>query len=151
MAAGLFSEASGVAHILEGQLFLLKPLVAVHGTQRLLTGCYQVLVLSLTYKHTSPPLAAVLRTAHLVVWCMLAAQDLFGVTCSSKCASLGLSSSCSCGLQVDILEMNPISKSRCCATRLAASQAMLQYRSGQPWQHMLDHTSIMRCQSRSRT
>lgn len=36
VAAGLFSEAGGVAHILERQLPLLKPLVPVHGAQRLL-------------------------------------------------------------------------------------------------------------------
>ena len=47
VAASLLSEAGGVAHILEGQVLLLKPLVAVHGTQRLLTGGNQVLVLSL--------------------------------------------------------------------------------------------------------
>lgn len=84
MAASLLSEARGVAHILEGQLLLLKPLVAVHGTQRLLTGCYQVLVLSLTYKLTSPHLAGCFSTAHLLVWCMLAAQDLLCVTCRTK-------------------------------------------------------------------
>ncbi len=48
MAASFFPEAGGVAHILEGQLLLLKPFVAVHGAQRLLTGGNQVLVLTLT-------------------------------------------------------------------------------------------------------
>jgi len=48
MAASFFSEAGGVAHILEGQLLLLKPFVAVHGAQGLLTGGNQVLVLTLT-------------------------------------------------------------------------------------------------------
>jgi hypothetical protein len=47
MAAGLFPEAGGVAHILQRQLPLLKPLVPVHRAQRLLRGCYQVLVLPL--------------------------------------------------------------------------------------------------------
>ena len=49
VAAGLFSEASGVAHVLEGQLLLLKPFMPVHGTQRLLTCGNQVLVVPLTY------------------------------------------------------------------------------------------------------
>lgn len=49
VAAGFFSEASGVAHILEGQLLFLKPLMSVHGTQRLLTSGNQVLVVPLTY------------------------------------------------------------------------------------------------------
>ena len=52
MAAGLLSEASGVAHILEGQLLLLKPLMAVHGTQWLLTCGNQILVVPLTYMLT---------------------------------------------------------------------------------------------------
>lgn len=52
MAASLLSETGGVAHILEGQLLFLKPLVAVHGTERLLAGCNQVLVLALTYSHS---------------------------------------------------------------------------------------------------
>ena len=46
MAASFFPEAGGVAHILEGQLLLLKPFVAVHGAQRLFTGGNQVLVLT---------------------------------------------------------------------------------------------------------
>ena len=50
MAASLLAEACGVADILEGQLLLLKPLMAVHGTQRLLTGSNQVLVLPLACK-----------------------------------------------------------------------------------------------------
>lgn len=53
MAACLFSETGGVADILERQLLLLKPLMAVHGTKRLLAGCNQVLVLSLTCGCTS--------------------------------------------------------------------------------------------------
>ena len=49
MAASLFPEACGVADILEGQILLLKPLMPVHGTQRLLTGCNQVLVIALAW------------------------------------------------------------------------------------------------------
>lgn len=49
VAAGFLSEASGIAHVLEGQLLLLKPLMSVHGTQRLLTSGNQVLVIPLTY------------------------------------------------------------------------------------------------------
>lgn len=49
MAASLFPEACGVADILEGQILLLKPLVAVHGTQGLLTSGNQVLVIALAW------------------------------------------------------------------------------------------------------
>lgn len=77
MAASLFSEASGVAHILEGQLLLLKPLVAVHGTQWLLTCGNQVLVVSLTYMHSS-------------LSCLLKHHTLLAFACSTRCPSWGL-------------------------------------------------------------
>lgn len=48
MAAGLFSEAGGVAGKFEGQLRGLKPLMAVHCAQRLLRCCYEVLVFTLS-------------------------------------------------------------------------------------------------------
>ena len=46
MLPSLLPEAGGVAHILERQLALLKPLASVHGTQRLLAGGNEVLVLA---------------------------------------------------------------------------------------------------------
>lgn len=48
MTTCLLPEAGGVAHILQGQIPLIEPLVAVHGAQRLLTGGNQVLVITLT-------------------------------------------------------------------------------------------------------
>lgn len=48
MTANLLSEACAVADHLDWQLLLLKPSLAVHGTQGLFTGGNQVLVLSLT-------------------------------------------------------------------------------------------------------
>lgn len=49
MAADLLPEARAVAHHLLGQVSLLKPVLAVHGTQRLLTSGNQVLVITLTW------------------------------------------------------------------------------------------------------
>lgn len=46
MLPSLLPEAGGVAHILERQLTLLKPLASVHGAQRLLAGGDEVLVLT---------------------------------------------------------------------------------------------------------
>lgn len=150
MAASLLSEARGVAHILEGQLLLLKPLVAVHGTQRLLTGCYQVLVLSLTYKLTS--LSWLLQ--HSTSACLVYACSTRPALCNLQ-DKVSVPRSSSCSVQVDIQEVGPISRSNavthCHATKLAASQAMLEYRSGQPWQHrcLLKGTTTLCCQSRS--
>ena len=76
MAASLLSEASGVAHILEGQLLLLKPLMPVHGTQRLLTCGNQVLVVSLTYMLSS-------------LSCFVQHHTLLAIACNAKGASCG--------------------------------------------------------------
>lgn len=47
MRAGLFPEAGGVAGILQRQLILFVPPLAVHRTNGLLRGGYQVFIISL--------------------------------------------------------------------------------------------------------
>lgn len=47
MAASLLAEAGAVAHVLDGQVALLKPALAVEGAQRLLAGGDEVLVVAL--------------------------------------------------------------------------------------------------------
>ena len=64
MAASFFPEAGGVAHVLEGQLLLLKPFVAVHGAQRLFTGGNQVLVLTFTCITPTTTTHTTLATLH---------------------------------------------------------------------------------------
>ena len=71
MAAGFFPEAGGVAHILQWQLPLLKPLVPVHGTQRLLTGCNQVLVLPLTCTVAHPSCSWALLSTQQTKKCLM--------------------------------------------------------------------------------
>lgn len=64
MAASFFPEACGVAHILEWQLLLLKPFMAVHGAQGLLTGGNQVLVLTFTCTTPSSTVHITFATLH---------------------------------------------------------------------------------------
>ena len=47
VAASLFPEAGRVAHVLQREVPLAKPLLPVHGAQRLLRGGDQVLVIAL--------------------------------------------------------------------------------------------------------
>jgi len=51
MAPNLLPEAGGVADVLDGQVLLLKPALAVQCTKRLLAGGDQVLVVSLPWTY----------------------------------------------------------------------------------------------------